>query len=82
MAKSLIVLVIDHDTYQNEEHKPLTTDELLRQCKFVNDDASGMYGYEAWMAIFDVNPDFFAQLGEANLPLPTNFDVNNLKENR
>lgn len=62
----MIVLLINDDDYKNEEpnSKSLTPEELLRQGSFVNVDAAGMYGYEAWMTIFDVPEDVLTKLGE------------------
>lgn len=66
--KSLIVLVIDHDTAAQDHHDgaPLTADVLYEQGGFVNEDAAGMYGYEGWMTIFDAPDDIVKKLGELN----------------
>lgn len=62
----MIVLLINGDDYKNEEpdNKDLTPEELLKQGRFVNEDMAGMYGYEAWMTIFDVPEDVLNKLGE------------------
>lgn len=67
MAKSIIVLVIDHDTYEDEVHdkSKLTAEDLLELGHSVNEDAANILGYECWETVFEVNPDTLAQIHAA-----------------
>lgn len=75
--KSLIVLIIDHDTYTSEESgEQFTEERLLEQAKIVNADASTILGYEAWMAVFEAPHEIIQDLADNNMPLPDGFDIN------
>ena len=64
--KSIIVLVVDHDSFSNDhpEGVNLSPDELYRQGGFVNDDAAGMYGYEGWNTVYGASDRLLNLIGE------------------
>jgi hypothetical protein len=66
--KSLIVLIIDHDTFNEETpDADLTPAELFRIGKAVNDEQGHWNGYEGWMACYDVPHSFMAKLDKKNV---------------
>jgi hypothetical protein len=66
--KSLIVLIIDHDTYDEETpDETLGPAELFRIGKAVNDEQSHWNGYEGWMACYDVPHSFMTKLNKKNV---------------
>lgn len=72
MAKSLVVLIIDHDTYAAEAAPPdnLTFDNevLVSFGREANSFASHWLGYEAWMIIADAPEALVKELGFRNIP--------------
>jgi len=64
-GKSIIVLIIDHETFQQEEAnaEELTPKFLHEIAEQVNSDASHICGYEAWMDCFDVPDNVIGLLG-------------------
>lgn len=48
MPRATITLYIDTDAYEQETRRPLDNEQLQEYGRQVNEDAAGIYGYEAW----------------------------------
>ena len=70
--KSLIVLVIDHDTFKAEEPdgKELTPDFLYEIGKQTNDMEAGIFGYESWIVVHSAGEALINELANRNVPEP------------
>jgi hypothetical protein len=72
--KAVVVLVIDHDTYNKEaidtvSDRPIDSEVLLSFGREANDMAAHWLGYEAWMVVPDVPEPVLAELGKLNIPI-------------
>jgi hypothetical protein len=71
--KSMVVLIIDHDTYAAEAAPPdsmeFDAEVLVSFGREANSMAAHWLGYEAWMVIADVPEPLLNELGKLNLPL-------------
>lgn len=64
MPTSLIIVMIDHESYASEESKELTAETLREYGRQVGEDAVSIYGCEGYNTVFNVSPKLLGKIAD------------------